>query len=359
VRVPAWPLPVQRSLLLALVFAGFLVPTSLIIGWFATNVYLRAVAWIGYSWMGMMFLLLVSTLVSEIIRLFGAGTDPERRTLLARGLSIGVAGVAATAGGIGIWRAIRPVGVKEVNITLSRLPAKANGYVIAQITDMHIGLAIKHNFVEDVVKKINAINPDIIVLTGDMVDGSVERLREHTASFAKLNAPQGVYFVTGNHEYYSGADEWITEFQRLGIRVLRNERLEIGPSNATFDLVGIDDWGAHNFGAHHGADLKRALNGRDNTRACVLLAHNPKAGEEAIERGVDLQLSGHTHGGQIWPFNFAVRLTTRWVQGLYSEGPTQIYVSPGTGYWGPPMRIGTEAEITKVVLHSNTVNIPA
>jgi predicted MPP superfamily phosphohydrolase len=219
---------------------------------------------------------------------------------------------------------------------------------------LHIGLEIRHAFVDDVVQKTNAMNPDMIVLTGDMVDGSVEHLREHAAPLAALKAKHGVYFVTGNHEYYSGADEWIAEFRRLGIRVLRNERVEIDVPGAGFDLAGIDDWSAHNFGAHHGADLKRALSERDDSRAVILLAHNPKAGEEAIEHGVDLQLSGHTHGGQIWPFNYAVRLTTPWVKGLYQEGNTQIYVSPGTGYWGPPMRLGTTAEITKVVLRSTS-----
>lgn len=352
VRDPQWPLAVQRSLLLLLVVAAFLIPVGLVIGWFTSSPVGRAVAWAGYTWLGTMFLLLVGTAVSELFRLANAVTDLGRREVLLRGISLGVGLACASASAYGVKRALRPVEVKEVDISLSRLPSAANGLTIAQLTDVHIGPTIRREFIEDIVSKTNALQPDIIALTGDMVDGSVEHLREHFEPFANLRARYGVYFVTGNHEYYSGADAWIAEIQRLGIRVLRNERVEVGPEGGTIDLVGIDDWTAHNFGPHHGADLPRALSGRDSSRLCVLLAHNPMAGKEAIENGIDLQISGHTHGGQIWPFNRVVQLVNKWVVGLYLEGATQIYVSPGTGYWGPPMRLGTKAEITKFVLRA-------
>lgn len=352
VRDPGWPIVVHRSLTVAVIIATMLIPAGLIIGWYTTNPVGRAVAWLGYTWLGTMFLLLVATAVSEFIRAAGAIIDPDRRVFFARGIAFGVATLGLGGSAFGIRRALRPIGVKEVNVVLEKLSPKANGLVIAQLTDTHIGPTIRREFIEDVVAKTNALNPDIIALTGDMIDGSVEHLREHVEPFSRLKARYGVFFVTGNHEYYSGADAWIAEIERLGIRVLRNERVEIGPAAAAFDLVGVDDWTAHRFGGNHGADLEAALKGRDETRLCVLLAHNPMAANDAIERGIDLQLSGHTHGGQIWPFNGVVRLVSRFVVGLYKEKNTQIYVSPGTGYWGPPMRIGTQAEITKIVLRS-------
>jgi len=350
VRDPDWPETTQRILTIGLIAAAFLVPIGLLIGWFLTPAYIRSVAWVGFTWMGLFFLLLVTTFASEFLRLFGADPDLSRRLLLSRGIAFGVTGLSLTTGAYAMTRALRPIGVKEIDITLDKLPRSLDGFVIAQITDVHIGSTIRREFLEQVVAKVNALNPGIIAITGDIVDGSVDHLRECTEPFSQLKARYGAFFVTGNHEYYSGADAWIAEFQRLGIRTLRNERVQIGEQGKAFDLVGIDDWSAHHFG--HGADLPKALKGRDNAAVCVLLAHNPMAATEAIENGVDLQLSGHTHGGQIWPFNFVVRLFSKWVVGLYQERSTQIYVSPGTGYWGPPMRLGTEAEITKIVLRA-------
>ncbi len=191
---------------------------------------------------------------------------------------------------------------------------------------------------------------NVIAITGDLVDGSVERLREHVAPLANLRARHGVYFVTGNHEYYSGAEAWCRELRRLGIVVLGNERVSIGTDEVSFNLAGIDDWSAAQFGNGHGADLGKALEGRDETRELVLLAHQPRAIHEADARGVGLQLSGHTHGGQIFPWNIFVRLQQPVVSGLARIGKAFLYVSNGTGYWGPPMRLGAPAEITKVVL---------
>jgi predicted MPP superfamily phosphohydrolase len=159
-----------------------------------------------------------------------------------------------------------------------------------------------------------------------------------------------VFFVTGNHEYFSGATAWVAELGRLGIRVLRNERVSIGQGEHAFDLAGIDDWSAlrHDDGSR--PDLPGALAGRDPSRAVVLLAHQPRAVVEAAQHGVDLQLSGHTHGGQIWPFGYLVMLQQPYIAGLHRHGGTFIYVSPGTGYWGPPMRLGTRAELTRITL---------
>jgi hypothetical protein len=216
-----------------------------------------------------------------------------------------------------------------------------------------MGPTLRRDFAEQIVAQVNALDPDVIAITGDLVDGSVDRLRELVAPLAGLRAKHGVYFVTGNHEYYSNAVAWCEELTRLGLRVLRNERVPIGSGSESYYLAGVDDYKASQFGNGHGADLSRALQGADPSRPVVLLAHQPLAVREAQEKGVDLVLSGHTHGGQIWPWHFFVRLQQPVVRGLHRFGSTQIYVNSGTGYWGPPMRIGAPAEITKIVLESS------
>lgn len=352
IKGPKWSRKTQNVLRILLLFGMTLIPLCFVFGWYGTGFAARALAFVGFSWLGLLFLLIVSTLSSELIRAGGVLMNPERRQFLSKGLSLSIGALGFTSGGIAMRGALRPIEVKTTAFELAKLHPTLDGTVIAQITDTHIGPTLQRAFVEEVVDKTNAISPDIIVLTGDIIDGSVKNLEPLLEPFRRFKAKFGVFFVTGNHEYYSGADEWIEHMRQLGIRVLRNERVEIGNASAQFDLAGIDDWTAHNFSEHHGANLKGALENRDPNRACVLLAHNPMAGTEAIEEKVDLMLSGHTHGGQIWPFNNMVRLVNRWVCGKYIEGNTQIYVSPGTGYWGPPMRLGTSAEIAKIVLHS-------
>jgi predicted MPP superfamily phosphohydrolase len=202
--------------------------------------------------------------------------------------------------------------------------------------------------VERVVREANALSPDMIVITGDLVDGTVEQLAALVEPLRDLQARDGVYFVTGNHEYYSGADAWIAHLKMLGIRVLRNERVEI--RGGLFDLAGVDDASSGRMLPHHGQDVARALEGRDPARAVVLLAHQPKALKHAVAGDVDLQISGHVHGGQMVPFNWLARLDQPFVQGLHRVERTWLYVSTGTGYWGPPMRVGPAAEVTHIEL---------
>jgi uncharacterized protein len=278
--------------------------------------------------------------------------DFERRLflqrLLAGAVGIWAAGTAATA----IRQVLRPIEVKNVEVTLSRLPPALGGLVIAQLTDLHIGPTLREPFVREIVEKTNRLRPDIIAITGDLVDGSVEQLRDLVAPIARLHAKYGVFFVTGNHEYYSGVNAWLAELRRLGIRVLRNERVTIGSGTDAFDLVGIDDEHSHQVMPGHGPDLERALVGSDPSREIVLLAHQPRSVLRAQKHDVGLQLSGHTHGGQVWPFGWLVRLQQPVLAGLAQFGRTILYVSCGTGYWGPPMRLGAAAEITRVVLRS-------
>jgi predicted MPP superfamily phosphohydrolase len=199
------------------------------------------------------------------------------------------------------------------------------------------------------------LKPDLIVITGDLVDGSVEELRHHVAPLADLQSLQGTYFITGNHEYYSGVDAWCTYIASLGVHILRNARVSISRNSTedSFDLAGVDDWASRHFPGE-GPNIRKALVNRDPNKVVILLAHQPVAVDEAATYDVDLQLSGHTHGGQIWPFTCLVYLQQPYTQGLYRHGDTQtqVYVSPGTGFWGPPMRLGTSAEITHITLRS-------
>jgi predicted MPP superfamily phosphohydrolase len=240
----------------------------------------------------------------------------------------------------------------EVPVRLPRLPPALDGLTVVQISDLHVGPTIRQREVDRVVAQANALRPDVVAITGDLVDGTVRELGPIVEGLARLRARYGVHFVTGNHEYYSGVDAWLPYLGRLGIRVLRNERVEIGDAGARLDLAGVDDWHAGRYGRGHGYDLGRALEGRDPERALVLLAHQPLGVEAGIRAGMGLQLSGHTHGGQIFPFNLAVRAAFRYVKGLHrlDGGEGSIYVSRGTGYWGPPMRLGVPPEIARITL---------
>ena len=202
------------------------------------------------------------------------------------------------------------------------------------------------------VERCNALDADLICVTGDLVDGKVSQLADDVEPFRGLTARHGVFFVTGNHDYYSGADAWAGHLGELGLRVLRNERVEIRVGSDLFDLAGVDDHRGDMPGGSSGEDLPRALADRDPGRAVILLAHDPSTFKSASKLGVDLQISGHTHGGQIWPFRYLVRLAVPWVSGLHVRGASQLYVSCGTGFWGPPMRLFAPAEITELVLRS-------
>jgi len=257
---------------------------------------------------------------------------------------------------IAVRSALSDPEIHEVSVQLARLPRPLSGLSIAQISDLHVGPTIGEDHVRRVVKATNDLGSDVVAITGDLVDGSVAALGRAVAQLGALKARYGVYFVTGNHEYYSGADEWIAFLRGMGIRVLRNERVSVGERGASFDLAGIDDWRSRGLAPGHGPDLHKALAGRDPDRSLVLLAHQPKGVEEAVRSGVELQLSGHTHGGQIFPFNLVTGIAYPYLRGLYQheeDGQTgHVFVSRGTGYWGPPMRLGNPPEIARLVLTS-------
>ena len=360
VRDPALTGPWARALTASIAGLAVALPLTLIGSRFFQGASARPLLFLAFSWMGIGFILGSLFFVTDLGRwlvelslwlaaLLGSGPaqprDPARRVLIARVL----AGVVSGAGlGLSAWslrEALGALRVAEVEVKLRNLPAALGGFKIVQISDVHIGPLLHRAWLQEVVDRIQALQPDLIVITGDLVDGSVEQLRDHVEPLRQLSAPRGVFFVTGNHEYYSGADEWLAHLPSLGVRPLRNQHLEIAPG---LDLAGIDDLMAHLPG--HGPDLTRALAGRDPARPLVLLAHQPRQFLEAAAKGVHLTLSGHTHGGQIFPFTWLVGLVQPYVAGLHRKGDSQLYVSRGTGFWGPPLRLAAPSEITLIRL---------
>jgi predicted MPP superfamily phosphohydrolase len=251
----------------------------------------------------------------------------------------------------GATRALGDAEIVDVPVTLTRLPRALDGFTIVQLSDLHAGLTIDRAFVARVVERANRLAPDLLALTGDNVDGPVEDLRDVIAPLADLRARHGVFAITGNHEFYAGADAWIAALTPLGLRYLRNERVVIGTGDAAFELAGVED----ESGARHGhpEDFRAATAGRDPSRALVMLAHQPRQVRRARHHGVDLQLSGHTHGGQIWPWHYIVQTTQGGLlAGRYRIGATELYVTRGCGYWGPPVRLLAPLEITRVILRT-------
>jgi len=364
VRDPQWPAPWGTVLtwLLALAAAG-LPATMFLVRGRSHGVGAQIAIWATYTWLGVMFLLLVAVFVSDAGHLTariarrisgGAIIDAQRRAFIARVTAATVAAIVSGLSAVALRSALGPVEVRKIRVRLARLPRAQHGFTIVQITDLHVGPTIGRAVVEDIVSRTNALAPDIVAITGDLVDGSVSTLGHAVAPLANLRARHGVFFVTGNHEYFSGAAEWLNELRRLGIRVLGNERVSIGEGDSSFDLGGIEDRTAQRYGGLSPTDaLTRMLDGRDPQRELVLLAHQPRSLLDAgPSSGVGLQISGHTHGGQIWPFGYLVRLQQGFWPGLHRRGGTQIYVSRGTGYWGPPMRLAEPAEITHLTLES-------
>ncbi|MDB5937102.1 MAG: serine/threonine protein phosphatase [Massilia sp.] len=306
--------------------------------------------WAGLLSMGFFSSLLVLTLLRDaallVVALLGAGSIAIERTS-----AIGVPLLAFAVTVVGFINARRVAQVVDVEVPIAGLPAAFDGYSIVQISDIHVGPTIKRGYLNAIVTKVNALKPDAIAVTGDLVDGSVKRLGMHTAPLERLSAPDGAFFVTGNHEYYSGADEWIAEMRRLGLTVLLNEHVVLEREGDALMIAGVPDFMAHHFDETHRSDPHAAAAGAPpNVKVRVLLAHQPRSAEAAADAGFDLQLSGHTHGGQFFPWNLFVPLQQPYVAGLNRLRSLWVYTSRGTGYWGPPKRFGAPSEITRVRL---------
>jgi predicted MPP superfamily phosphohydrolase len=297
--------------------------------------------WAGFGAMGLSSLLIVFVVVGAVLDL--------RSWLGAGRFSAGAVTGALLVLVFGAWRARRP-GVVRVAVPIARLPAELEGFRIVQLSDLHVSGTLGRAFVERVVATTNELRPDVIALTGDVGDGLPAALRRQLAPLAQLTAAGGRFFVTGNHEYYWDGPGWVCELERLGFTPLVNTHRVIERGAATLVLAGVTDLSAGGSVPAHRSDPDAALAGAPAADVRVLLAHHPKSAFAALAAGFDLQLSGHTHGGQYFPFNLLVRLFQPFVSGLHRLGRMWLYVSRGTGYWGPPLRLGAPSEVTVIEL---------
>jgi len=326
-------------------------------------------AWPGYLWFGVLAYLFLTLLVLEPVRLMLRGwvkrqpTEPpaedappdphalNRRMFIARASAAAAGAASVGLVGYGAATALGPPDLLQVPVRLRRLDPAFRGFRIAVVSDIHLGPLAGISHTERIVEIINAAKPDLVAIVGDLVDGTVEELGPAAAPFQDLAAPEGTFFVTGNHEYFvEDTAAWLNELERLGVQSLRNENTVIRRGGAAFDLVGVNDLAGEE--RDDPPDFDRALAGIDDSRPTILLAHQPVMVSEAAARGVDLQLSGHTHGGQMWPFHYVVEMVQPSLAGLSTVDDTQLYVTRGAGFWGPPVRIGAPPDITVLTLES-------
>ncbi len=313
-------------------------------------------AWAGYLAMGLFSSLFVLTVLRDLVLLVLAAAGwllpvlaPSAGVRADSAVAVVVAALLVTVAGL--FNARRLARVVEVELPIAGLPQALAGFSIVQISDIHVGSTIKNGYIKAIVGRVNALKPDLIAVTGDLVDGTVERLAPHIAPLGELSARHGVYCVTGNHEYYSGVEAWVAELRRLGLRVLLNQNEVVEHHGARLLVGGVTDYSADRFGEAHRSDPRAALAGAPSDVALkLLLAHQPRSAAAAVEAGFDVQLSGHTHGGQFLPWNFFVRFQQPFTAGLNRLRTLWVYTSRGTGYWGPPLRFGAPSEITRLRL---------
>nr|WP_285744476.1 metallophosphoesterase [Lentzea sp. NBRC 105346] len=319
-------------------------------------------AWPGYIWLALVFYAALLLGVAEIprrilmrraVRVPAGGPEEElpdegRRRFIAKSFAIGTGLAAGGVVGYGMTQALGDPVIKRVPVTLGKLDPSLSGFRIAVVSDIHLGPLLGRSHTENIVRLINEQNADLVAIVGDLVDGTVEELGSAAEPLQDLVSKHGSFFVTGNHEYYSGYEPWLREVARREVTPLRNERLTIAGG---IELAGVNDVNGRAYG--DAPDFDRALDGRDVTKPLVLLAHQPVQVAEASKRGVDLQLSGHTHGGQMFPFHLAVPVQQPATAGLSKVDDTWLYVSRGAGFWGPPVRVGAPPDITVVELRSS------
>ncbi|MFG1607055.1 metallophosphoesterase [Actinoplanes sp. NPDC049265] len=388
VRDPMRPGTGRKVAGLVLLLLALLVPATLIL---VRGGYAKWLAWPGYLWIALMFYLLVTLMVLEVPRLIvrlvwwalgrrdqetgtlhaahstGLDTGKEsdeqadraeqsqdddrgvgRRLLLARGAAIFAGLTAASVTGYGVRTALGGPRLDRVRIPLAKLPRAMDGTRLAVVSDIHLGPLTGARHMDRIVEMINSVDADVVCIVGDMVDGSVAELGRFAQPLKDIRSKQGAYFVTGNHEYYSGFQQWIDEVEQLGVKPLRNQRLEIVTRGGAFDLAGVNDLGGSGFG--DAPDFDAALGDRDTAKPVILMAHQPVVAHDAARYGVDLQVSGHTHGGQMAPFNYLVKLQQPVVSGYGEVDGVPVYVTNGAGFWGPPVRVGAPPQVTLIEL---------
>jgi len=336
------------------------------------NVGVDILTWSGYLGLGFLSFTLTFLLIREILllpvfflRMLGlvrrrrpknnpavAPENPLRRGFMVNGVNYGMMAAAGTLTLYGLAQAKRIPAVKRVTISVANLRSDLIGFRIVQITDIHVSPTIRRPFVEEIVRVVNGLGADMVALTGDLVDGTVPQLARDVAPLADVKSRLGNFFVTGNHEYYSGVVPWLKKIESLGFTVLLNEHRILSRGRGRLLVGGVTDYRGGSFLPSHRSDPEKAVAGAPPSDMKILLAHQPKSVSGASGAGFDLQISGHTHGGQFYPWNFFVGLNQPFIKGLHRFRDTQIYVSRGTGYWGPPVRVGAPSEITFLELAS-------
>jgi hypothetical protein len=320
-------------------------------------------SWFGYLGIGLCSFLLTLLVITDLIllirflaqRISGReihrrDPDVRRRFFLKQSMALTLAGGTLVLGGVGLYGAKKKPAVREILLPIAGLHPDLEGFAIVQITDIHLSSTIGRPFLEEVVRQVNALAPDMVAVTGDLVDGRVVHLGEAASPLRDLSSPHGTFFVTGNHEYYFNAKDWIDHLTHVGVTVLTNEHRLIQRGQGRLLVAGVPDRFAERFIPDHHSDPAKALAGAPEAHVKLLLAHQPMGVYEAARAGFDIQISGHTHGGQFFPWTAVVGLNQHFMSGLYRQGQTLLYVSRGTGYWGPPMRLGAPSEITRLIL---------
>lgn len=324
-----------------------------------------ALSWIGYVSLGIISFIFVGVFLRDILYLFGFSVqkiytlissspeliDASKREFLVQSTNLAVLGIAGTLTAYGMYEARRKPSIINLDIPIANLPYDFDGFKIVQITDIHAGLTIKRDWIETVAGEVKNLSPDLIAFTGDLADGSVPHLKHDVAPLGELTAPYGKFFVTGNHEYYSGAEQWVNHAREMGYDVLMNEHRTISKNGSSFVLAGVTDYSGGGFYPSHKSDPKKALEGAPIDSTKILMAHQPRSLYQTDGLDLDLVLMGHTHGGQFFPWNLIATIGQPFIKGLNKWGEkTWAYVSKGTGYWGPPVRVGARSEITVLTL---------
>ena len=349
-----------------MLFGGHFVltPTAMVVGRLDHMASLHVVAaWVGYLGAGAFVLLFVFTVLKDLglVGVWAAGRatskgkdpgpqNPERRRLMKLGINGGVVAATAMATRVGVHQARKIPDVKEVTVPIETLPQGLDGFRIVQLSDMHVGETIRRPRVEAIAERVDALDRDMIAITGDLAEGYVRHVWDDVRPVLELDAPHGTHYVTGNHEYYWNGRDWCEALDAAGLEVLVNDHVVLEEGGARLLVAGCTDYKAGQHIDDHASDPRKAIEGAPPHDVSVLLAHRPTSIEDAAGVGYDLQLSGHTHGGQFWPWNYIAGMVHDFPAGLGRRDDTWIYVSRGAGYWGPPVRLAAPSEITVITL---------
>lgn len=316
------------------------------------TIFSRVMTWTTQILMGLFLSLLIYTVIGDVLNLmarpFLSIDQQEQFDVIS---FYAVTGMTLFSVIIGFVQA-QVIGPRlyQVEIPLANLPKAFDGFKIAQISDLHVGPTIGRHYAQSVVNRINALKPHAVVVTGDVVDGPVALLKDEVAPLSQLQSKHGTFVITGNHEYYWNAPEWVSEYQRIGMRALMNEHVILQEDLHSLVLGGTTDYFAEKIIPSHAYDLKQTFAQSPEGAPRILLTHQPVMFKQSVNHKVDLQISGHTHGGQFFPGNIFVRMAQKFFKGLNRHENMWIYVSRGTGYWGPPMRFMVPSEITLLTL---------